>query len=185
MNAKELRAMKNGMFADRENMDEVLEYATGAFSNDKPMAVTIVMMTFNTLLEGLAKQVEKEDSPVLDVDDVLAWADGTVAALGTEHDDRVTKKEASLAEMIKWWSVKPVWSGVGLASVDYGEMEKRVAAHYAGTETGRFSGGKPNVEEKDRELTHDEAEATYAKTLGEARNGYSVGDKHPSAKSEE
>jgi len=44
-----------------------------------------------------AEQVERET----EIDDVIAWADGIMGALGTEHANKVTEQEARIADLIQ------------------------------------------------------------------------------------
>ncbi|MCG8434395.1 MAG: hypothetical protein MJA83_10225 [Gammaproteobacteria bacterium] len=52
------------------------------------------------LSDELAPKLSAQEDPEIEYDDVIAWADGVLGALGTEYADRVTDKEAELANLI-------------------------------------------------------------------------------------
>ena len=54
----DLRAMKSGLFSERADMDAVLSYCEQLAPDSRIAAMTVMGLTFNTLLELLAKQLE-------------------------------------------------------------------------------------------------------------------------------
>lgn len=58
--AQELRNCKSGMFSERKGVDAAIKYAQTMFPKSDHAAITTALMVYhNTLLEGLAKQVDK------------------------------------------------------------------------------------------------------------------------------
>ena len=55
MKSEQLRNQKIGMFSERKNMDDMVEYARQLAGAE---GVTVAMMTVNTMLELMAKQAE-------------------------------------------------------------------------------------------------------------------------------
>jgi len=54
-------------------------------------------LTKDDLAEAKRQQDARDD---VEVDDVIAWAEGITGALGSEIADRVTDKEAAIADAI-------------------------------------------------------------------------------------
>lgn len=62
MNANQLRKIKAAMFSERKTCDDVLAYVQEALPKEYHAAgITACMMMFNTLLENLAQEVEKNE----------------------------------------------------------------------------------------------------------------------------
>ena len=66
-----LRAMKNGLFSERNSMNEVHDWLDMAFPDgpEKVAAITVMGLTVNTLLELLAQQLEEHPLTPTEVSD--------------------------------------------------------------------------------------------------------------------
>ena len=61
--AENLRKQKVGMFSERDNTTEVLEYAlSGMPQQFHPFMITCLMLYHNTLIEVVAKSLENKDA---------------------------------------------------------------------------------------------------------------------------
>ena len=61
--AENLRKQKVGMFSERDNTTEVLEYAlSGIPQQFHPFMTTCLMLYHNTLIEVVAKSLENKDA---------------------------------------------------------------------------------------------------------------------------